>query len=243
MKILLWDIETSPLVMRVWNLWDPPAKYENIIEETTLLSVAWKWLGSKEVDCLAIKPTRPRDDKALVKATHRILSQADVLVGHNGDRFDLRRFNTRAIKHGLPPLPPIPTIDTLKVAKRYFGFNSNRLDYLGEFLGVGKKLKTEPQLWTRVLEGDREAILLMERYNKQDVTLLEKVYLALRPFIRNHPNANLHGGNGTRCPNCESESLVKQGFKYQRTTKRQQYRCRECGAWSCGEYVSRSKVA
>lgn len=242
MKILLWDLETLPMLIAGWGLYDPPLNHEKIIRESQLACAAWKWLGTKSVHTSQVA-LPPKTDLNIVKDLHRVLGEADVLVAHNGDKFDLRKFNARALAHHLPPLPPIPTIDTLKVAKRYFGFNSNRLDYLGQFLGVGKKLHTDFKLWLDVMNGDAEALARMVRYNKQDVLLLEKVYLALRPFIRNHPNSNLHSNGEVVCPNCEGRDLVKRGFKYQRTTKRQQFQCGECGAYCCGEYVSRSKVA
>jgi hypothetical protein len=241
MKILIYDIETRPMVVTSWGLFKPYLTHENILQESGLISAAFKWLGEKQVQATQVDPKKPADDSKCVKDLHGALSAADVIVAHNGDKFDLRKFNARAIVHGLDPLPPIPTIDTMKVARKYFSFNSNRLDYLGHFLGVGRKLHTDYGLWLEVMNGDKASLDKMVRYNKQDVLLLEKVYLKLRPYIRNHPNANLHTSGGC-CPNCGGNRTQKRGFLYARTTQRQRFQCMDCKAWFAGESVRTVKI-
>lgn len=236
MKILIWDIETAPMVVTSWQLFKPFLSPDNILKESTILCAAWKWLGDKKVEAVAVDPAFPDADGVVVAKLHALLSAADVLVAHNGDKFDLRKFNARALFYGLPPLPPIQTVDTLKVARQYFALNSNKLSYLGQFLGLGKKLHTDYSLWLKVMNGDKEALAHMVKYNKQDVVLLEKVYLALRPYIRNHPNQNLYGPVEC-CPTCGSKEFVKRGFKHQRTTRRQQFQCSSCSSWFCGETI------
>src|SRR5215831_5157430 len=243
MKILIWDIETRPLVVTSWGLWKPYLTHENILQESGLICGAFKWLEEKQVHATQVDPKKPGDDSKVVRDLHMALSVADVIVAHNGDKFDLKKFNARAIVHGLDPLPPIPTVDTLKVAKKYFSFNANRLDYLGGLLGVGRKIHTDYGLWLEVMKGSREALEKMVRYNKQDVLLLEKIYLKLRPYIRNHPNENLHAGEDERvCPNCGSSRVQKRGFLFARTTQRQRYQCMGCRAWFSGETVKTVKV-
>jgi hypothetical protein len=222
------------MLVTSWQLWEPRLDHENIVKESGLICAAWKWLGEKEVRAAWIDPERPDDDRALIGELYDVLSAADVLVAHNGDEFDLVKFRARAIFHGLPPIPPIPTIDTLKIARKEFKFNSNRLDYLGNFLGIGRKIPTSFKLWLKVMAGDPDALETMVRYNKQDVRLLERVYLTLRPYIKNHPNENLFG-EVECCPTCGSKHFTRRGFKAQRTTRRQQYQCSKCGAWFCGK--------
>ena len=71
----------------------------------------------------------------------------------------------------------------------------------------------------------------MEEYNKNDVTLLEKVYWKLLPWIKGHPNHGLYDGSAV-CPHCASTSLVKRGYYYTSTVKYQRVKCSDCGAWS-----------
>lgn len=236
MKIIVWDIETAPLLVTSWGLFKPYLTHENIEREGNLLTAAWKEVGKKEVHSVSIDPSSPQDDAILVSTLRDALEGADVIVAHNGDWFDLPWLNARLAFHGLPPLPPIKTVDTLKVAKRQFRFTANRLDYLGQYLGLGRKIKTDYDLWKQVLAGNEKALEKMIRYNKQDVLLLEKVYLKLRPFMLHHPNQALVDGETGKCPVCGSGHLQKKGIRVLSTTTRQRYQCQnpECKAWSYG---------
>lgn len=240
-KILLFDIETAPMVVTSWDLWRPRLSHENIQQESSLISAAWKWLDEKRVDEVHVNPRRPNDDRQVVSRLHSVLEGAHILVGHNVDRFDLRKLNARAIKHGLPPLPRIQTIDTLKVARSVFAFNSNRLDYLGKFLCGTGKIPTTYGLWLKVMEGNRGALSAMVKYNKADVLLLEKVYKKLRPHIKNHPNLGVISGAWC-CPNCGSGDIWSCGYNFSRITKRKRYQCKQCYAKFSGEIVQRAKV-
>jgi len=245
MKILLWDVETWPLIATSWTLFPKePLSHQHLVRDFGLICGAWKWLGKREVHAVSIDPEDPENDRPVIEGLHKALSEADVIVAHNGDKFDIKKFNARAIYYGLPPIPPIRTIDTLKVAKKYFAFTSNRLDAIGKFLGVGRKIGTSFSLWQKVMKGDAKALAYMVRYNKQDVRLLEAVYKKLRPYMQNHPNENLHKV-GVVCPVCGSTHVKKQGFKYNRTTVKQQYQCQKdgCRAWFSGEKVAGVKVS
>lgn len=243
MKIVLWDVETAPLVVTSWGLFKPYLSHDNILEDSSLICAAWKTYGEKEISTAEVKISAPRNDLAVVKALRKGIANADVLVAHNGDRFDLKVFNGRLAYHGLDPLPPIKTIDTLKVARRYFRFTSNRLDYLGAFLKLGRKLPTSYDLWLDILmTKNADALATMVKYNKQDVALLEKIYNRLRPFMVNHPNQRLC--DGEVCPICGAEgSLQKRGFRMTRLARSQAYQCQSCGGWSTGAVLTREKVS
>jgi uncharacterized protein YprB with RNaseH-like and TPR domain len=205
-----------------------------------MLSFAYKWAHEDDYHVRGLpdyaehfKQDKECDQK-LVTELWELFNQADVIVGHNGDAFDIKKSNARFIIHKLRPPSSYKTIDTLKVARRYFKFTSNRLNDLGQYLGIGVKLPhTGSHLWFSCMEGDPESWELMKKYNVQDVRLLEKVYYELRPWIVNHPNLHLYNEeHGIACPKCGSFNLVKKGFTYTLKTKRQQYRCGDCGGWS-----------
>ena len=158
-----------------------------------------------------------------------MLMDADVLVHHNGNKFDIKYVETRMLFHGLPPLPPIPMIDTCQVAKTRFLLNSNKLDYLGAFLGVGRKKPTTPGLWLRVLQGDKDAVTEMVRYNKQDVALLERVFLKLQPFVPNHINRQMFGTLG--CPRCGSTHAQSRGTHKAISRTYRRFQCMTCAGW------------
>ena len=80
---------------------------------------------------------------------------------------------------------------------------------LASLLGFGGKKKTTPGLWLEVLNGSRKAIRTMVEYNKRDVTLLEKVFKRLIPYVPNHINRELFGSVG--CPYCGSRKIQSRG--------------------------------
>lgn len=226
-KILLYDIETSPNVAYVWGHWE-----QNVLaykEQWQMLSFAWKWLGEKEIhyDCVP----RSLKEKGLVKRLGRLIAKADVVIAHNGDTFDIKKVRTRLLYHKLPMLPPVASVDTLKVARKYFAFNSNKLNDLAQFLGLGEKVKHEGiDFWLDYIRGDTRARALMEKYNKQDVNLLEKVYLRMLPAIENHPRMANHG----QCLYCGGKRVQSRGLV---RTARKVYRrlqCQDCLKWFRG---------
>ena len=134
--------------------------------------------------------------------------------------------------------------DAVKAARKHFMFTSNKLDYLAQFLGVGRKMDTPKGLWKRALLGDGQAITKMVQYCKRDVGILEKVYLKLRPHITGHPNLALLNQDDPyfRCPNCNSTHVIKRGFKNTRTRRYRQYQCLDCGAYPTASLVDEGKV-
>lgn len=202
-----------------------------------MLCFAAKWLGEKRVITYALPDYSRRfakdkeDDSALVGELWRLFDEADVIIAHNGDRFDLKKSNARFIKHGLTPPSPYKSIDTLKIARAKFAFVSNRLNDLGKYLGVGKKLPhTGFHLWRGCMTGDRASWDLMRRYNARDVELLERVYLKLRPWASPHHNLTLYSDR-PGCPACQSSNVQRRGFNIARSRKTPRFQCGDCGHW------------
>lgn len=234
--VILWDIETSHNVVATFRLRDDaPIPHTNILQERYIICAAWKEEDKARLHTVSVLDDAKRfkadpcDDWHVVTTLHEVLSGADVSVAHYGDAFDVKYLATRMAFHGLLPLPPHAQFDTQKVARQKFLFNSNRLDYLGQFLGLGRKKSTEPGLWLRALKGDVKAIRAMVSYNKQDVVLLEKVYQRLKPFASAHLNRQLVGDIG--CPRCGSMHTTKQGTHKALTRTYQRYQCQACGGW------------
>lgn len=235
-RVLIYDIETSLQLVSVFQLkYNDFIDPDSIVQERHVISVCYKWLGEGKIHSISLldDPKRfaknPHDDKYVVEEFHKILSQADCIVAHNGDQFDYKYLKTRMLVHGLPALPPVQSIDTYKVAKQQLLFNSNRLDYLGKLLGFGGKISTPKGLWLKVLSGDRKAIQIMVNYNKRDVILLERVFIKLRPYIQNHINRELFGSVG--CPRCGSHKIQSRGVQRAITKTYQRYQCNSCSGW------------
>lgn len=240
-KILFFDIESAPLTMTAWKWWETTGLW--LEHDWFMLSWSAKWLGGKHITkCLAdYEGYQPgsHDDSHLVSELWQMLGDADVLVGHNVDRFDIRKTRTRAILNGKPSLPKFQTVDTFKIAKREFAFTQNSLDALAGYLGVSeRKLETGgKQLWRDCMAGDPKAWTKMKRYNRQDVVVTEKVYLELRGWTQTHPNLAVMQDLENGCRNCGSRSLRKQGMKITATGKRQNWQCKDCGAWMQGSHI------
>jgi len=236
-KILLFDIESAPNLAYVWG------KYEqNVIEydsEWYMLCYAAKWLGKKKImtSSLIDFPKKfkkdSNDDFGVINELWKLLDEADIVIAHNGKSFDVKKANARFLYHGLLPPSPFKQIDTLTESRKYFKFNSNKLDDLGNLLGVGRKVSHEGfQLWLKCMKGNKTAWRKMIKYNKQDVILLEKVYEKFKPYITNHPNIGLYKQIDFACPNCGGIHLQRRGFNRTKTNVYQRYQCQSCGAWS-----------
>lgn len=198
---------------------------------------AWKFLGSNVIGSVSVLHDPERfekdysDDYHVVKVLHQVLSEADILVAHNGDQFDIKEFNKRALLNGLPPLKPLRTYDTLKVARKYFRFESNQLRFLCKELGIEEK--GESPDWDKICYGDPEEIAVCASYNRQDIRALEALYLKLRAWDQNHPSiAPYLGGIKHLVCRCGSDDLVKNGNRYTQSGKYQSYMCNSCGAFT-----------
>jgi hypothetical protein len=237
-KILLVDIETSPNKAFVWGAWKQ--NVIQFIEESYVLTWSAKWLDGKHITKgLPDYPeylAEPANDKPLMAELYRLIEQADIVVGHNVDRFDLRRINARFLMHGFPPSHKYATRDTLKMVKARFGFNTNKLNDLCARLGYGKKIRTDFSLWTGCLDGDMAAWRKMKMYNRRDVLLLQDLYLAVRPWDHSHPNLNAIIGRESGCGKCGHPTLQSRGFHYTKTGRRPEYRCGKCGASMSGPH-------
>lgn len=201
-KRLYFDIEVSPNLVYSWSVGHKISlDYNSIVKERAVICICYKWEGDSTVHSL--QWDAKQNDKRMLKEFVEVANEADELVGHNGDSFDLKWIRTRCAYHGIPMFPKYTTLDTLKKARGGFRFNSNRLDYIAKYFGVGKKIKTSFSLWKDVMNDDDTAMTQMIRYCKMDVKVLEAVYKKLSPYITNHVH---HGALAQKekytCPEC-----------------------------------------
>lgn len=245
-KILLYDIETSPNLGYVWQ------KYQQDVidykSEWYILSFCAKWLGTNKVikcklnDFKLFKKDK-ENDYEVVKRLWSLFDEADIIVAHNGQAYDTKKTTARFVYHKLSPPSPYKQIDTKLVAKKYFNFNSNKLDDLGRYLKLGRKMEHEGfPLWLKCMAGDKKAWERMIRYNSQDVTLLEKIYKRFLPYITNHPNYGIYLQKSFVCPNCGSHHLNSRGFSVTKTNTYRRWQCQSCGSWSQSIKCEKDKV-
>jgi RNase_H superfamily len=240
-KILTLDIETSPLKVYTWSLWDERTGVNQIDLEWSILAVCAKWLDGKPMykDCRN-RPKGPRDDAHLLKWVHELLDEADIVVSQNGISFDTKKINARLIAEGYRPYAPIRQIDTKVIAGRHFAFTSNRLEWLGK--NIAKTAKSDHrkfpgfELWAACLADKPAAWSEMKKYNVQDVVATEQLYMKLRPWMEGHPNLATYGDKEVpSCPRCRGTQMNRRGTAVTQAGRYPRYQCQDCGGWARGK--------
>lgn len=220
MRIMFWDIETSLSIAGVFQLYDVQSiPYRHVIQEWFMISASWEYLDEKKSRQTVSVLDDPRrfkkdhtDDYHVVKSLYDAIKRADVLVAHNGNRFDWPKFEQKVLLHGLPPISQPFMVDTLVQARR-FKFLSHKLDDLCARLDLERKMNLEQGLWIMATQGDEGAIKKIAKYNAQDIPPLKELYLTLRPYMKQHPNHNLFT-DGKCCPRCGGKDLKRNGYAY-----------------------------
>ena len=235
-KILLFDIETALMEVYVWGLFKQRIPHTNIIKDRNgnekswfVLSWAAKWLyGDIMSDIVTPEEAKSRKDNRVLKSIWKLLDEADIVIAHNGDRFDIRKLNARFLDNGMNPPSPYKSIDTLKITRREFAFVSYKQDFLTKHFKLEQKLGTDFQLWVDCQAGNQDALDRMQEYNQHDVLGLEDVYLKVRPFIKNHPNLGVLLDMDV-CPNCACENIDEtEAVYFTGANKFPVYRCAGC---------------
>jgi len=231
MKILLLDIETAPHRVYCWGLWDQNIAINQIEEPGYTLCWAAKWYGEKRMMFQAVWSQSAGPD--MIHTIHALIDQADAVVHYNGTRFDMPTLNQEFLGCDMWPPAPYKQIDLLQTARKQLRLPSNKLDYVAQHFKLGSKFEHKGMsLWRDVMSGDPKAQKIMEKYNKQDVVLLEKVYKKFMPWIKQHPNHGLYVDNLGRpiCSNCGSKHVTSKGDRINLITRSyHRWQCMKCG--------------
>ena len=224
-KILFIDIETKPILGHVWRLWDQNVGLNQIVEDWSILSFCAKWKGTEEVIYQDLEGQEDfEDDAVLLDSLWRLLNETDIVIGQNSRRFDVKKIFARFILNGLPKPSHFRQIDTMEIAKRQFGFTSNKLEYMTDKLCTVYKKQTHKQfpghlLWAECLKGNPEAWAEMKDYNIYDVLSLEELYDILSSWDDKLPNFDVYVDGILNM-----DEWVKDGFHYSNFGKYQRYR-------------------
>jgi hypothetical protein len=204
-----------------------------------MLGWSAKQLFSSHMQHDILKPEEAyaADDDRISRSLWQVMDDADIVIGHNINGFDIKKMNFRFLVNGLLPPKPSQAIDTLEVCKKTFGADSNKQEFIAMMLLNDHKLKTDFELWKACDHGDEKALAQMSKYNQYDVTLLEEIYLIIRPWIKNHPNLGLYTDEHQEvCNMCGSINIIEDGSYY---TPANRFGSRLCG--SCGAYLRERK--
>ena len=235
MRILTIDIETFPHTVYAWGLFDQNVSINQIVEPGRIACWAAKWYGEREVLFASAEGGK---EASMLRKAHKLLSEADVVVGWNSTSFDVKWLNGQFARLGMPPPDPFKQIDLLRTVRSRMKFASNKLDFVSQYLGIGKKAETGGfDLWRDCMADDPKAWRTMERYNRQDVRLTEKVYDHVRAWVVNHPNVANYEGRPC-CPKCGGEKHQRRQLFHTATRSYAKFQCVTrvkgvgiCGAW------------
>lgn len=225
LSVLTLDIETSPNLGYAFGVWDQNLTPDKIIDRSRVLMVGAKWYGQRNVIMLS---ERALDHDEMVQRAWALVDQADIIVGYNHIRFDMRHLHREWLEAGLPPPAPYKNVDLMRTVKKQFAYGSNKLDNISQVLEVGAKIKHEGfALWKGCLDGDLSAWRRMERYCRGDVLLTERLYDRLRPWISGHPHITT--ADELRCTQCGSARLEQMPRDYRAVViAYAAYRCLDC---------------
>lgn len=243
MKILVLDIENSPNLAHVWDIWSKSPIYPSmVIEPKEIMCFAAQWIDADEDEEVIFYSTFWDGRAAMVAALHRLLDEADAVVHYNGRRHDIKMINRAMWKGGYKPPSPYKQIDLYMTVRSKFSFESNSLDFVCREMGIGQKADHGMDTLRKcVLESDEQSWKDLRDYNKQDVRLTRRLYWKLLPWIDRIPHhaptefdPSDPAAPSMFCPACGSADIARQGFAHTTVSVYQRYRCRNCGKWSRG---------
>ncbi|AMM44734.1 exonuclease [Xanthomonas phage f30-Xaj] len=249
-KILIADIETSMMLGWFFSTFKTNISLDAIKQDWNILSFSAKWAGDSPTLYQSLRHQRnPINDFSLCKSLHVMLCEADIVIAHNGKKFDMRKIRARMAHNRMPPIPDVRVIDTLLESRKQFGFTSQKLIYLSEKFGPDGMRKNEHgafpgvKLWVGCQTGNQEAWDEMESYNVPDVLALEGVWEELRPWYQGAQNLAVFNEthDGHTCPNCGSTDVRRKGTRYTQVGHYARYQCNGCGGWSRGRVLLTSR--
>jgi hypothetical protein len=241
LRLLLYDIETAPLLGFFWQLKQDYINPDAVEQDWFMLCWGAKWSDGTDVLSKVLTPAEAKrqDDKRIVAALADLIRKADAIVAHNGNSFDIKKLNTRLVYHGLEPIGQTEMIDTLTMARNTFAFTSNKLDFVAKFLGLAGKHQTSFDLWRQCYYGDKTALTEMVEYNRQDVNVLEAVFRRLAPYAKSLPRlVDATEYMQDVCPSCGAPERVKDGYYRTKANTYPRFRCLGCGR----RYRSRASI-
>ena len=239
-KILTYDIETTPLLAWIWRLGKQVVRHDQLHDDWAqynIICIGYKWMHEREVHVL--QWDKKHNSSKMIEEFDKVIEQADIIVGQNSDSFDYKHINAQRLMHGLDPLPNWAGVtfeDTLKMARKYFNFPSNKLDYFSKhLLGRGGKIKMELSDWVHIVTKSKEApkaMAKMIKYQKKDVLDGEATFKLFRKHCLPKLNRATFSGQGHACIHCGGNNLHKRGLAYSGTSVYQQYHCNDCRGYA-----------
>src|ERR1019366_629943 len=245
-RVLVLDIETSPMLVYVWNLKDQYVGLNQIVQDWHIMAWSAKWLGepASSVKYYDQRNLKVGDDLPILRPLWKLLNEADIVLTQNGKSFDVKKINARFLLHGMQPPSPYKHLDTYLIARNTAAFTSNSLEYLtGKFCAKYKKLSHAKfpglRLWSECLKGNKAAWAEMKLYNIHDVLSTEELYEKIKAWAPKTAPAIVYVKDvSTQCHRCgKNDQMRRKGREMTRRGFVQKYQCQSCGAWTQGTVI------
>jgi len=237
-RVLLLDVETSPMEVYAWRLFKQSISPAQVIKDWSILTWSAKWFMEPDVLSARVSPNEAfnREDASVLQGIWNLMEEADIIIAQNGKAFDIKKLNLRFLLKKMGPPSPYQVVDTLIEARKTFAFSSAKLDYMCKQTGLNEQKETQGyDLWPRCVrdnpEVQEQALKDMSLYCDQDVRALEDLYMLFRPWIRSHPNMGVYvETDDPICPTCANRKLTWCGYYMTMVSSFRAFRCDKCGA-------------
>ena len=185
-NILYVDTENSKSIYGNYGA-KVPSKYlrtDDLIQAWYMFGWCASYHGSDAVFSAFVtgKESIACDDSRITRKLWGLMNSAEIIAGHNVAGFDLKKINTVFMKHGLPALDKKQTIDTLKLARSCLSLESNKLDYVSQWLGFSGKDEITNEDWWAAQGGHTATLKKIERYCVGDVVNGKNVLTKFLPL-------------------------------------------------------------
>lgn len=234
---LIFDVEVSPCQGYFWRPgYGINVSASNVRVYGAVICLAYKFESEQKIHTLQWDDKQ--SDYKLLKEFVPIMQEADEIIGHNHQGFDVKWIRTRCLFHRLPCPPNFVMTDTWLQSKRYFRFPGNSLKAVARYLGLEGKLEPSPGLWEKVVfDKNKKAMKELLAYCRRDVDQTAKVFQEFVPYTDPAP---LHRGSSMQdCAHCGSSNTR---WEKDRTStagiKKTQFRCQEPGCLKYGTCAS-----
>lgn len=235
-RVMFFDIETSPCLAYVWGCGKQFVAAKQLKKERKIISIGYMFSGQKKVSVLKMDLSKhdinafdDDADKEMLKKFVKIYNAADLVVAHNGRRFDRARIRARLVRYGLPDIDMGVPFDDSYTMTKAIDFTSHKLDHLGRYLDTGQKDQIDYDVWTKIMEGSKKALKVMCEYMKTDVIRLQSAYERLKPYSKSKLNLSAFHDEAEMCPSCGSSDFRKYAIRYTNSGQYQGYLCKDCG--------------
>lgn len=221
-KVLVVDIETRPKLAYTFDVnKETVVPLNAVVEDECIIAWSAKWLN-EPINTIKYMDLRNGkypiiNDLSILKPIHRMLQEADIVVGQNSKDFDTRKLNARFDMNGLKVLTHYKHYDLYLLSRRVAAYTSQKLEYVTEKLNSKYKKLSHKRfpglsLWIECLKGNREAWDEMKKYNIHDtLSTEERCNLMMKWEVRTFPDLNAE-----KCGSCNKVKTTK-------------IKCSECG--------------